>query len=50
MSLKRIGAYLAAVAFGAIAAFLVVNLTPEAAVTRQVVPHTFKASDPDFMR
>ena len=50
MSWKRIVAYLAAVAFGAIAALLVVNLTPEAAVIRQVVPQTFKASEPPFMR
>lgn len=50
MSLKRIVAYLAAAAFGAIAALLIVNLTPEAAVSRQVVPHTFTASDPRFMR
>mgnify|MGYP000848078563 CR=1 FL=1 len=50
MSLKRIVAYLAAAVVGAVAALLIVNLTPEAAVVRQVVPHTFKASDPNFMR
>lgn len=50
MAWKRIVAYLAAAALGAVAALLIVNLTPEAAVIRQVVPHTFKASDPQFRR
>ncbi|NLE66761.1 MAG: cardiolipin synthase B, partial [Lentisphaerae bacterium] len=50
MAWKRIVAYLAAAALGAVSALLIVNLTPEAAIIRQVVPHTFKASDPQFRR
>jgi cardiolipin synthase len=50
MSLVRVAILVAAVALGAIAALLVVNLTPETRIVRQVVPHTFTASDPRFMR
>ena len=50
MSLKRIVGLVAVLVFGAIAALVIVNLTPESPVVRQVVPHTVKASDAGFMR
>ena len=50
MSLRRIILFSVAAALGAAAALLVVNLTPETSVVRQVVPHAFGSSDPRFER
>lgn len=49
-SLVRVILLVAAVALGAMAALVVVNLTPEARIVRQIVPHAFTASDPRFVR
>jgi len=50
MSLKKAIYLFSAAAFGAIATFLIMNLTPETRAVRRVVPHQFSASDPQFLR
>lgn len=50
MSLKRALIVPVAVALGAIAALLAVNLAPETPLIRRIVPHQFSTSDEQFQR
>jgi cardiolipin synthase len=50
MSLGWAISLVAAVALGAIAAVLAINLIPDARLVRRIVAHEFAASDPRFMR
>ncbi len=50
MRVGKILFFIAAMAVGAIATLLVINLTPETAIVRKIVPHTFASTDEQFQR